>query len=137
MKHYATTMRRAATDAEQKLWSLLRNRRLGRLKFRRQVPVAGYIADFYCIEKRLVVELDGGQHNEPDQRAADEQRTRDLRDHGIDVIRFWDHEVLKYPDAVARTIYRHLTTLERPSPQPSPGVPGEGAEAGGRTTENP
>jgi hypothetical protein len=52
------------------------------------------------------------------------------------VLRFWNHEVLKYPDAVARTIYRHLTTPEWPSPQPSPGVPGEGAEAG-PTTENP
>jgi very-short-patch-repair endonuclease len=124
LKGFARQMRSKATDAEKKLWSILRDRRLSGFKFRRQVPVAGYILDFYCIKAGLVVEADGGQHSLPEQLEYDHIRTSALESLGIQVLRFWDCDVLKDPDAVKRTIYRALT--ERPSPQPSPGVPGEG-----------
>jgi adenine-specific DNA-methyltransferase len=126
-------MRHEPTDAERKIWSLLRNGRLAGFKFRRQVPVAGYVLDFYCIAGRLVVELDGGQHNTPQQAAYDQRRTQALQALGITVLRFWDHDVLKHADAVARTIYSHLEASERPSPHPSPGVPGEGARTSTET----
>ncbi len=122
-------MRHESTDAERKLWSTIRNGRLGGFKFRRQVPVAGYILDFYCIEPRLVVELDGGQHNEPAQARYDQRRTARLTELGIQVMRFTDLEMLKDSGTVAETIFNRLQGLARPSPQPSPGVPGEGANA--------
>lgn len=128
LQGFARLMRHKPTDAERKLWSLVRNGQLPGHKFRRQVPVAGYVLDFYCVAERLVVELDGGQHNDPGQRAYDQQRSRALHDLGITVLRFWDHEILKHPDAVARTILRHLEASNRPSPLPSPGVPAEGAK---------
>jgi very-short-patch-repair endonuclease len=120
-------MRREQTDAERRMWSILRNGRLGGHKFRRQLPVCGYIVDFYCIESRVVVELDGGQHSEPSQKKYDDKRTCTLKEGGITVLRFWDHVVLKETDTVARAIYGCLQNSKEPSPQPSPGVPGEGA----------
>ncbi|MGE5611598.1 MAG: endonuclease domain-containing protein [Bacillota bacterium] len=105
---FARRMRREGTDAEGKLWAILRDRRLVGYKFRRQVPVAGYIVDFYCVKAGLVIELDGGQHSEATHRAYDAERTRRLKELGIEVMRFWDHEVLKDPEAVAEMIYRKL-----------------------------
>ena len=107
-------MRAESTDAEQKLWSILRDRKLGGFKFRRQHPIAGYIVDFFCMEANLAVESDGGQHYDPEGLEYDARRTRTLAGLGVRVMRFQDHEVLKHPDAVARTIFNTLT--ERPSP---------------------
>jgi very-short-patch-repair endonuclease len=107
---FAREMRREPTDAERKLWHLLRDGRLGGFKFRRQCPVAGYILDFYCLSAGLVVEADGGQHTEPEAHAYDEARTQRLSDRGIRVLRFPDDEVLKYPDAVREAIYAALTS---------------------------
>ena len=76
----ARELRNAATDAEKVLWQHLRGRRLSGLKFRRQYPIAGYIADFACIEARLVIELGGGQH--ADRQAYDAERTRKLETNG-------------------------------------------------------
>jgi adenine-specific DNA-methyltransferase len=103
-------MRASATDAEQKLWSILRDRKLGGFKFRRQHPVAGYIADFFCMDALLVVESDGGQHYDPEGLAYDGRRTKVLEERGIRVLRFQDCDVLKHPDAVARTIFHALQT---------------------------
>jgi len=89
------------TDAERKLWSHLRSGQLG-VKFRRQTPVDRYIADFACIEARLVVEVDGGQHNI--DIARDKARTAVLESAGYLVIRFWNHEVLKEIDSVVERI---------------------------------
>ena len=100
----ARALRREATDAERLLWSLLRNRQFLGLKFRRQHPLRGYVLDFYCHEAKLGIELDGGQHAEPEQAARDAQRTRDLEEHGIRVVRFWNHEVLKETRAVLEAI---------------------------------
>jgi very-short-patch-repair endonuclease len=119
-------MRTSQTDAERKIWSILRGRNLSGFKFRRQHPVEGYILDFYCVSHRLAVELDGGQHCDPQARRYDEARTMRLKELEINVLRFWDDEVLKFSDAVADEILRQI--LLRPSPQPSPGVPGEGVK---------
>ena len=106
---FAKRMRHEATDTERKLWLILRGRQLAGFKFRRQVPVAGYILDFYCLRQGLVVECDGGQHNDPAQARYDGRRAEVLRERGIRVLRFPDDEVLKYPDAVADAIHRELT----------------------------
>jgi very-short-patch-repair endonuclease len=100
----ARALRRDATDAEQLLWSLLRNRQFLGLRFRRQHPLRGYVLDFYCHEAKLGIELDGRQHAQPEQAARDAQRTRDLQEHGIRVVRFWNHEVLKETRAVLEAI---------------------------------
>ena len=99
----ARQLRRNQTDAERKLWSRLRAAQLG-VKFRRQHPVAGYYADFCCIEHRLIVELDGGQHVE--QQAYDEQRTKDLQAAGFRVLRFWNDDALLRTDEIGRASCR-------------------------------
>jgi very-short-patch-repair endonuclease len=124
---FARELRVRSTDAEKRLWRILRSRKLAGYKFRRQYPIEGYIVDFFCIGSNLVVELDGGQHNEPLAKEYDARRSRRLNELGIQVIRFWDHDVLKHSSEVAESIFRTLSA-NKPSPQPSPGVPGEGAE---------
>jgi very-short-patch-repair endonuclease len=116
-------MRREPTDAETKLWSRLRDRRLGGLKFRRQVPFGGYILDYFCEAVMLAVELDGGQHNDPDGARRDEGRDAALGKLGVEVLRFWDPDVLKETDAVCEAILDAATrrATETPSPPPSPG----------------
>jgi very-short-patch-repair endonuclease len=125
LRNFARQLRRTSTDAESKLWLILRSRKLAGHKFRRQYPLAGYIVDFYCVRERLALELDGGQHYDDAARDYDSLRTQRLHDIGVRVIRYPDDEVLRDPDIVADDIYRHLMP-ELPSPQPSPGVPGEG-----------
>jgi very-short-patch-repair endonuclease len=109
LQTFAREMRREQTDAEKKIWQRLRDRRCGGFKFRRQVPVAGYIIDFLCERASLAIELDGEQHSEPAAVEYDRRRTEMLKERGIRVIRFTDHEVLRDPDAIARTILRVLT----------------------------
>jgi very-short-patch-repair endonuclease len=99
----ARALRRSSTDAESRLWRLLRDRSLG-VKFRRQFPFGRYILDFYCLEYRLVVEVDGGQHFEPAGMAADAERTRILEASGLKVLRFTNREVLLETDDVAEAI---------------------------------
>ena len=94
----ARTLRREPTEAERRFWGLVRNRRLGGLKFRRQVPVGPYIADFFCAECRLIVELDGSQH--ADRGDADRRRTRYLESKGYFVLRFWNADLRKNPAGV-------------------------------------
>jgi len=79
------------------------------------VPIEGYIADFCCLAAGIVVEADGGQHYEPEQKEYDRRRTETFNEKGFKVLRFSDVDILKYPDAVGRTIYRELTG-ERPPP---------------------
>jgi very-short-patch-repair endonuclease len=102
----ARALREQSTDVERKLWSILRDRRLGGLKFRRQVPIDRYIADFACAEARLVVELDGGQH--ADREKEDATRTRAIQACGWKVIRFWNNEVIENLDGVADTILAEI-----------------------------
>jgi very-short-patch-repair endonuclease len=97
----ARRLRRDLTDAERRLWHQLKDRRLAGLKFRRQHPIGRYVADFACVERRLVVEVDGGQHAES---AADRARDAALQAAGFRVLRFWNNEVLQNMDGVVRTI---------------------------------
>jgi len=96
----ARELRSSMTDAEHRLWKELRGRALG-AKFRRQVPIGSYVADFACLPKRLIVEVDGGQHL---ANALDMVRDAWLRSHGFRILRFWDHEVLRNPRGVLEVI---------------------------------
>ena len=98
----ARRLRRDQTDPERKLWSLLRGRQLVDVKFRRQCPIDRYVADFACMEARLIVELDGGQH--ADRAAYDAERTRVLELLGWRVVRFWNHEVIQNERGVMEAI---------------------------------
>lgn len=102
----ARRLRRDMTDAEQRLWARLRNRQLLGLKFRRQMVVEGFIADFGCIEARLIIELDGGQHAETVE--ADRLRTRAIEGAGFLVLRFWNEDMLRDTDGVIEEIMRAL-----------------------------
>src|ERR1044071_2882589 len=95
LRQFAREMRREPTEAERKLWQILRNRGLGGFKFRRQAPVAGFVLDFYCEAASLCIELDGDQHGEAEAVEYDEGRTRRLSELRIRVVRFSDREVLR------------------------------------------
>jgi cyclase len=99
----AKALRDNTTEAEKALWKKLRLKQLG-VKFRRQHPINIYIADFYCHEKKLVIEVDGDYHLISDQKEYDELRTEDLKEYGIEVIRFNNEEVLNEIDKVVKKI---------------------------------
>jgi very-short-patch-repair endonuclease len=109
----ARTLRQNSTDAERKLWSKLRDRQLLGFKFVRQQPIGPYIADFACREADLVVELDGGQHSESE---SDALRTGKLGEHGYQVIRFWNSNILTNLEGTLQTLAEHLGKA------PSPGL---------------
>ncbi|MHB8384729.1 MAG: endonuclease domain-containing protein [Candidatus Binataceae bacterium] len=100
-------LRRNMTDAEQAIWKLLRGRRFADLKFRRQFPIGPYIADFCCVERKLVVELDGGQH--VNQQVYDDEREEFIEAQGFRVVRFWNDVVLRETDSIIAQI---LAVLE-------------------------
>lgn len=112
-KRHARTLRKSETDAERKIWQLLRSRSLKGVKFRRQHPIGPYIIDFICINAKLIIELDGSQHLQ--QQTYDEQRTMFLEQAGYRVIRFWDNDVLLQTERVMQAIYDALD-LGHPSP---------------------
>jgi very-short-patch-repair endonuclease len=116
----AKSMRSNMTDAELKLWNALRAHRLMGLSFRRQVPLLGYIVDFSCPSKRLIVELDGSQHGEDSAIAYDERRTRRLEAEGWTVIRFFNHDILDDIDGTCQHIVNvaGLTEPEHAVPAP-------------------
>ncbi len=115
----ARELRRKQTDAEKFVWRQLRGRRFAGFKFRRQVPLGNYIVDFVCFEGRLIVELDGGQHNESGHRTYDEQRDGWLRAQGFKVVRFWNHEVFTEWEVIEEVIWRELQRAPSP-PAPLP-----------------
>ena len=120
----ARELRSNATDAERHLWRFVRNRLLSGYRFRRQVSLGPYVADFVCLRARLIVEIDGSQH---DEHLLDElERTRYLARMGFRVIRFWNNEVLQQTESVLEGI---LEALIQACPHPSP-LPqaGEGEE---------
>ena len=109
----ARGLRRDATEAERLMWRLLRDRRLGGVKFRRQVPIGPFIADFASIEHRLIVELDGGQHADSE---TDVRRDRFLKADGWRVVRFWNNEAMRNREGVLEAIQDALAltpTLSR------------------------
>ncbi len=103
----ARSLRSAMIDVERLLWQAIRGKQLNGHRFRRQHPIGHYIADFACIEQKIVIELDGGQHQE--QLEADEQRTDFLREYGWQVLRFWNNDVLNNIDGVLSVIAENLT----------------------------
>ena len=111
-------MRHNQTDAEAKLWSRLRNNQLNGYKFRRQVPVAGYILDFFCLAEKFAVELDGSQHGEEAAIQYDDRRTHRLQLRDIRVLRFSNFDALKFTDTVLATILRELQQNPHPNPLP-------------------
>ncbi len=131
-RDYARRLRRRQTDAERRLWARLRDRRLLGVKFARQVPVGPYIVDFCCRERKLIVELDGGQHAM--HAVYDVGRTAFLQRLGYRVLRFWDNDALGNTDGVLERIAQALDLTDpSPSPRPSP----RRGEGGGRGTLAP
>src|SRR3989338_3636525 len=116
----ARSLRNHATDTERHLWRYLRDHQLGGHRFRRQVPIGNYIADFACLEAKLIIELDGGQHQE--QAEYDARRDRQMEAQGLRVLRFWDNQVFRETQAVLEVILRVLeerTYLHPACPHPS------------------
>ena len=122
----ARELRRAPPEAERAIWQRLRHRGLGGWKFRRQHPLGPFFANFACVEGGLVVELDGGQHFEPDAMRADESRTKALGQFGFSVLRFSNLEALTETEAVRQTIAGWFAT-HHPHPGPLPQA-GEGVK---------
>ena len=114
MKHKCTTLaqtktlRKNMTVQEKTLWNILRNNKFYGLKFRRQVPIGNYIVDFVCEIHNMIIELDGGQHNEPDNIEYDKQRTEFLENKGYKVLRFWNNEIDNNIDGVCEVIYKTI-----------------------------
>ncbi len=115
-REFAKSLRANMTDAERRLWYLLRAHRLQGIKFKRQVPIGRYVADFACMARKLLVEVDGGQHAESD---SDVERTKWLEHQWFRILRFWNNEVLNETDAVLEIILASVTAAS-----PSPGAPG-------------
>ena len=115
----ARELRNNPTDAERVLWGRLRFWQIDGYKFRRQQPLGRYIVDFVCLEKRVIVELDGGQHAQ--QASLDAERDRWLRDEGFTILRFWNHDVLKDVGAVKELIYKTLQSTPYLNPPPQGG----------------
>ncbi|MCU4312005.1 endonuclease domain-containing protein [Acinetobacter variabilis] len=113
---FAKSMRHSSTNAEQLMWQLLRAKRFMNLKFRRQHVIAPYIADFYCHEIGLVIELDGSQHGTDDGIEYDAERTKFLEALGLTVVRYWNHDVLGRTDVVLEDLWTVCTELKNTSP---------------------
>ena len=112
----AQVLRKRTTDSERLLWSHLRRRQLRGYRFRRQVPIGNYIADFVCIEARLIIELDGSQHQE--HLAYDEQRTRYLEQRGFKIFRVWDNQAFTETQSVLETIANMLESATQQQTAP-------------------
>jgi very-short-patch-repair endonuclease len=118
-------LRHNTTDAEQYMWSILRDRQMEGFKFRRQHPIAPYVVDFFSHEAGLIIELDGGQHNEHGAHAKDVARTHFLEGKGYKVLRFWNNDVLEDMEGVFDVISQTLAAVV-PHPNPLPGGEGSG-----------
>jgi len=116
----ARRLRHEQTDAEKAIWAILRRKQISGFKFRRQEPIGPYVVDFVSFEKRLIIEIDGGQHAEIQARTRDEARSMWLMGQGYQVLRFWNNEVLADREAVAESIRVALEFGQAPSPQSSP-----------------
>ncbi|MDP6623975.1 MAG: endonuclease domain-containing protein, partial [Alphaproteobacteria bacterium] len=123
----ARWLRQNATEAEKKLWTRLRRQQLEAAHFRRQVPIGPFVVDFACKRRKLIVELDGGQHAQQTER--DTLRTTFLEARGYAVMRFWNNEVFENLEGVVETIAVTLQHRRPPPPRPSP-ESGEGAGGG-------
>jgi very-short-patch-repair endonuclease len=135
----AKDLRQSQTEAEAFVWGELRGRRFAGFKFRRQVPIGNYIVDFVCLDRRVIVELDGGQHNEASHKKYDARRDDWLRSQGFEVLRFWNSDVFLewegMADGIWLVLHRHPSRrAQRPlTPDPSP-ARGEGGKVDKRGT---
>jgi len=114
LTHLAKDLRKRSTDMEQLLWSRLRAGRFEGMKFRRQHPMGKYIVDFVCLERKFIIELDGGHHALQEEIQKDKERNDWLEDEGYTVVRFWDNEVLMNTSGVLEVIREKLR--KTPSP---------------------
>jgi very-short-patch-repair endonuclease len=127
---FARALRNAMTDAERSLWHELRRGKIPGTRFRRQVPIGPFVADFACLKSRLIIELDGSQHVE--RAHYDEQRTRFLEAQNFRVLRFWNGVVSAEREAVLETIVwavMHPDWRQLSDPLPSPPPSGEGEKS--------
>jgi len=104
----ARRFRQSQTDAEKALWARLKNKQLESVKFRRQQPLGLYIVDFVSFERKIIVEVDGGQHNEREGKKRDKKRAAWLKENGYQVLRFWNNEVLMNMEGVLEKIEEAL-----------------------------
>lgn len=104
----ARNLRKNMTEQERKLWQFLRKKSIDGLKFRRQYPIGNYIVDFICNEKKLIIEVDGGQHNEAQNIAYDKERTEFLENKGYKIIRFWNSDIDNNIEGVYQEILKYL-----------------------------
>jgi very-short-patch-repair endonuclease len=133
---FARELRKSMTDAERKLWRGLRMRQLHGHKFRRQFPIGAYIVDFVCLDARLIIEVDGGQH--ADDEYGDADRDTWLRLQNFRVLRYWNNQVLNELDAVLQDIARSLGDVSSLSPHPPipPSQPSQPSPARGGRSRN-
>jgi very-short-patch-repair endonuclease len=138
----ARALRRQMTEAEQRIWRMLRMRQAGGYRFRRQAPIGRYIADFVCHEARLIIEIDGGQHDAA--APVEVERCRFLADQGYRMLRFWNNEVLGNPEGVLMAIAAVLANGSpppkpeaSPPPKPEASPPPQPSPSRGRAREGP
>jgi protein MpaA len=105
-------LRQNSTEAEKKLWNILRNNQINNLHFKRQKPIGNYIVDFVCLKEKIIIELDGGQHNEPKNIAHDKERTNYLISLGYKIIRIWNNEIFENFEGVKEYLYNSLAPRE-------------------------
>jgi len=123
LRERAKAMRSEPTPAEHRLWQILRAKRLAGFKFKRQLPIDGYLVDFACPGRRLIIEADGGQHNESD---ADQRRDAYLKAQGFHILRLWNNDIFNNEEGVLTSILDALTAplparLQRAVPPPLKG----------------
>jgi very-short-patch-repair endonuclease len=118
LRQRAKSMRSKQTDAERRLWQILRAKRLAGYKFKRQLPIDHYIVDFACLNERLIIEADGGQHSES---LRDRRRDAYLREQGFRVIRFWNIDIFNNEEGVLTSILNALQSPLSPTPPPHRG----------------
>lgn len=123
--NFAKNMRHTPTEAEEKIWYHLRAKRMCGVKFKRQAPMGAYIVDFVAKHEHLIIEIDGGQHNEQ----IDKTRTTWLENQGFKVLRFWNNEVLTNIEDVLEAIRLNLVPTQPPSPPTPLPLAGEGSES--------
>ena len=111
----ARELRKRQTDAERALWNKLRSKQIEGVKFRRQQPIGPYIVDFVSLERKLIIEIDGGQHNERKVREKDQEREEWLKEKGYQTLRFWNNDVLTNIEGVLERIKENLEG-KTPSP---------------------
>ncbi len=127
IKQRARELQRSQTEAERVFWNHVRGRRLSGFKLRRQHPIVPFVVDFVCLDRRLIIELDGGQHAEDVEE--DQKGSVFLESQGYRILRFWNTEVFEKMEGVLQTV---LTVLNEasPSPRPSPPKSGERGKKG-------